>query len=137
MQWTAVNYLSVSLVFSCYFLLGPSKSPYKEAGPYGGFLRQTPSSHPLLQLLSEVFVCVCTKALQSCLTLGDPTDCSPAGSSFYGILQARILEWVAMPSSRGIFLTQGSNPCILSPALAGVFFTISTIQEALKYLDNI
>ena len=38
---------------------------------------------------------------QSCLTLCDPMDCSPPGSSVHGILQARILEWVAMPSSRG------------------------------------
>ena len=41
------------------------------------------------------------KLLQSCLTLCDPTGCSPPGSSVLGILQARILEWVAMPSSRG------------------------------------
>ena len=34
-------------------------------------------------------------------TLCDPMDCSPPGSSVHGILQARILEWVAMPSSRG------------------------------------
>ena len=38
---------------------------------------------------------------QSCLTLCDPKDYSPPGSSVHGILQARILEWVAMPSSRG------------------------------------
>ena len=37
---------------------------------------------------------------QSCLTLCDPRDCSPPGSSVHGIVQARILEWVAMPSSR-------------------------------------
>ena len=37
---------------------------------------------------------------QSCLTLCGPTDCSPPGSSVHGILQARILEWVAMPSPR-------------------------------------
>ena len=41
------------------------------------------------------------KLLQSCLTLCDPMDCSPPGSSVHGILQTRILEWVAMPSSRG------------------------------------
>ena len=40
------------------------------------------------------------KSLQSCLTLCDPMDCSLPGSSARGILQARILEWVAMPSSR-------------------------------------
>ena len=47
---------------------------------------------------------------QSFLTLWDPMDCSPPGSSVHGILQARTLEWVAMPSSRGIFPTQGLNP---------------------------
>ena len=50
------------------------------------------------------------KSLQSCLTLWDPMDCSLPGSSVLGILQARILEWVAMPSSRGIFLTQELKP---------------------------
>ena len=38
------------------------------------------------------------KSLQSCLTLCDPMDCSPPGSFVHRILQARILEWVAMPS---------------------------------------
>ena len=38
---------------------------------------------------------------QSCLTLCSPMDCSPPGSSVQGILQARILEWVAIPFSRG------------------------------------
>ena len=41
------------------------------------------------------------KSLQSCPTLCDAMDCSPPGSSVHGILQARILEWVAMSSSRG------------------------------------
>ena len=45
--------------------------------------------------------CMCAKSLQSCLTLCDPMDCSLPGSSVHGISQARILEWVAMPSSRG------------------------------------
>ena len=37
---------------------------------------------------------------RSCLTLHDPMDYSPPGSSVHGILQARTLEWVAMPFSR-------------------------------------
>ena len=45
-------------------------------------------------------VCVCLVA-QSCLTLCNPMDCSPPDSSVHGILQAIILEWVAMPFSRG------------------------------------
>ena len=36
------------------------------------------------------------KLLQSCLTLHDPMDCSLSGSSVHGILQARVLEWVAV-----------------------------------------
>ena len=45
--------------------------------------------------------CMCAQSLQSCLTLFDPMDCSPPGFSTHGISQARILEWVAMSSSRG------------------------------------
>ena len=45
--------------------------------------------------------CTHAQSLQSCLTLCDPMDCSPPGSSVHAIFQARILEWVAMPSSRG------------------------------------
>ena len=45
--------------------------------------------------------CMCIHLLQLCTTLCNPVDCTPPGSSVLGILQARILEWVAMPSSRG------------------------------------
>ena len=48
-----------------------------------------------------VCVCVCVKVTQSFLTLCDPINCSPPGFSVHGILQARILEWVAMSSSKG------------------------------------
>ena len=60
------------------------------------------------------FAVLCLVA-QLCLTLCDPMDCTPLGSSVQAplVLQARILEWVAMPSSRGIFPTQGSNPSLL------------------------
>ena len=47
-------------------------------------------------------LCVCIKLPQSCLTPCDPMDYSPPGSSVHGILQARILEWVARPSSRSL-----------------------------------
>ena len=57
--------------------------------------------------------CVCSKLLQSCLALCNTMDHSQPGSSVHGILQARILEWVAIPSSRGIFLTQGLNSHLL------------------------
>ena len=47
---------------------------------------------------------------QSCPTLCDPMDYSLPGSSVHGILQARILQWVAIPFSRGTSQPQGSNP---------------------------
>ena len=47
------------------------------------------------------FQCLRAKSPQSCPTLCNPMLCSPAGSSFHGILQAGKLEWVAMPSSGG------------------------------------
>ena len=64
---------------------------------------------------------------QSCLTLCDPMDCSPPGSSVPGILQARILEWVAMLFSRDLPDLE-LNPhllCILHWQVAGRFFTTS------------
>ena len=45
-------------------------------------------------------MCLRAKSLQACLTLCDPIDCSPSSSSVHGILQAWILEWVAMGSSK-------------------------------------
>ena len=61
-----------------------------------GSLSPVPPGKPLWACL-----CVHAKLLQSCLTLGNPTDCSPQGSSFHGVLQASTPEWVAMPSSGG------------------------------------
>ena len=61
----------------------------------------------------------------------DPVDCSPSGSSVHGILQVRILEWVTMPSPEDLS-DPGIQPAFLmSPALAGGFFTISATWEAL------
>ena len=45
---------------------------------------------------------LCAKLPPSCLTRCDPVDCSPPGSSVHGILQARILAWVAFPSPGGL-----------------------------------
>ena len=55
----------------------------------------------ILNVCVCVWVWVCAKSLQLCPTLCDPMDFNPLGSSVHGIHQARILEWVAMPSSRG------------------------------------
>ena len=68
---------------------------------------------------------------QSCLTLCDLVDCNPLGSSVHEILQARILEWVAISSSRA-YSHPGIEPVSpASPALAGRFLTTSSTWEAL------
>ena len=48
-------------------------------------------------------------SLQSCLTLCQPMDCNPPGSSVLEILQARILQWVAISYSRGKVLSLAQN----------------------------
>ena len=53
-----------------------------------------------VHLCVSVYACMCAKSLQSCPALCEPMDCSPPGSSVHGILQARMLEWVATRSSR-------------------------------------
>ena len=67
-------------------------------------------------------ICVCVYA-QSCLTLCNPMNCSPPGSSVHGILQARILEWVAISFSRGSSQPRVRHTSLAFPALAGRFFT--------------
>ena len=62
--------------------------------------------------------------IQSCPTLCNSMDCNPPGSTVHGILQARILEWVAIPFSRD--RTQVS--CI-----AGRFFTVWATSEAHQF----
>ena len=61
------------------------------------------------------------KLFQLCPTLCDPTDCSLPGSSVRGILQARILEWVAMPFPRGSSWPMDWTQVSCS---AGRFFTV-------------
>ena len=63
----------------------------------------------------------------ACLTLCDPADYSLPGSSVCGILQARTLEWVAMPSPEDL-PDAGTEPT--SPALASGFFIIEPLREA-------
>ena len=71
----------------------------------------------LIQSTSWLWLTViswCCLITKLCLTLCDPIDCSPPGSSVYENSQASILEWVAIHFLlQLIFPTQGSNPCLL------------------------
>ena len=75
-------------------------------------------------------LCACVLSPQLCLTLCDPVDCSPPGSSVHGTLQVRILQWVAMPSSRGSSQPRDWTCISMSPASAGGLFTTSATWEA-------
>ena len=76
---------------------------------------------------------VCAKSLQSGPTLRDPMDCSPPGSSVHGILQARILEWVAISFSRGSSWPR-DRTCI--PYTAGGFFTTEPPRKPHPYFRD-
>ena len=79
--------------------------------------------------------CMCAKLVQSCPTLCDPMECNPPGSSVHGILQARIMDWIAMPSFRGSSPPRDQTQVSMSPALAGRFFTISMTWETPQKLE--
>ena len=83
----------------------------------------------VIKIFLRLCVC-CMLVAQSCPTLCDPMDCSPPGSSVCGILQARILEWIAMPSSKG-----SSQPRDWTQVshIAGGLFTIWALWEDLTY----
>ena len=80
-----------------------------------------------MQLLGSSLECgedvthvkVKVKVAQSCPTLGDPVDCSPPSFSVHGILQARILEWAAIPFSGGY--SQPRDRTQVSDTADGVF----------------
>ena len=72
-----------------------------------------------------------SEVVQSCPTLCNPVDCSPPGSSFHGIFQARILEWVAISFSRG-----SSRPRDRTQVshIAGRCFNLWATREALSWV---
>ena len=74
-------------------------------------LRSGPLPADVISVIASVyFIPALCLVAQSCPAFCDPMDCSLPSTSVHGILQVRILKWVAMPSSRGIFPAQGKNP---------------------------
>ena len=91
-------------------LLGGKLSPSLDQEYCGSGLVSTPESllpgrveseREGIKQASELSTMLRKHRVQSRLTLYDPMVCSPPGSSVHGILLAKMLEWVAMPSSRG------------------------------------
>ena len=82
-------------ILASFWFIWNSSMSVKDINPlFISFFSSSSSLFPLIW-------CMYAKSLQSCPTPCNPMDCSPPGSSVHGILQARILEWVAILSSRG------------------------------------
>ena len=83
-----------------------------------------------MHMYIHIHVCVSIFVVlvaQLCQSLCDSLDCSPPGSSVHGILQARILEWVAIPFSKRSSWPRGGTQVSRN---AGSFFTIWVTREA-------
>ena len=87
----------------------------------------------MLQFLPQIYMIKKirerAKSLQSCLTLCNLIVCSPPASSVHGILQARMLEWVAVPSSSGSYEPRDRTCLSNVSCIAGRFFTTSTTWQ--------
>ena len=101
----------------------------------------------ICSLVNNIFAYMQDKSLQSCPTLCNPTDLTQPGSSVHWILQARILKWVAMPSSRRSSRPRGPNShllhllywqvCSLPPAPPGKCSnTVSLVNFLFIYFLN-
>ena len=72
-------------------------------------------------------VCALCSFMKLCLTLCNPMDCSPPGSSVHGIFQVRILKWVAISFSRGSSCPRDGTQ---ASCITGRFFTDLAMKEA-------
>ena len=143
---TQASFEQPSVFFTCWLGVGCQSNFGKEGSQRAGYLSSGSSpafSRPKLIMNVSFWISysLSPKLLQSCLTLRNPVDCSPADFSVHGILQARILEWAAVSSPRGSFPSQGSKPCLLGLLhwqvgslpirgnLIGVFPNVETSQE--------
>ena len=99
----------------------------------------------LLNEWLDLFICIanaytCAQSLQSYQNLCEPTDCSLPGSSVHGILQARKLEWIAMPSSKGSsrsrYRTHVSCISCIAGGLFAYWVTWKVLVSLLWYLKH-
>ena len=79
-------------------------------------------------------LCACMLSLSVVSNSFDPMGCSPPGSSVHGILQARIVEWVAVPFSRGS--SQHKNRTQASPLVGGFFTSWATVKVLCAYREH-
>ena len=106
--------IGVQLIYNVVFVSGVQQSEslisvhihfffrfFSCIGHYRGLRRVPCLYNRFLLVIYLIYMRACVLICFSCVRLCDTMNCSPPGSSVHGILQARILEWAAMPSSRG------------------------------------
>ena len=105
--------------------------------PVCGWGQTGDTSHPNSHRWSDrvtTHTCCCGSVPRSCPTLCDPVDCSPPGSSVHGILQARILEWVAISFSRGSSRPRDRTQV---SCIAGRFFTTEPAGKPIAHTETV
>ena len=102
-----VNHLHI---WASHIFLCPKQTSFVSLLPLQGLDQACLDEAEILNSLLRV---VCVLVLSHVWLCATPWTCSLPGSSVHGLLWARILEWVAMPSIQGTLLTQGSNPWLL------------------------
>ena len=106
----------------------PSRSPtYWTRSPSP---RESPSAADAQSTLRSPALCTCAKLLSLCLTLCDPTDCSPPGSSAIGCSRQEYCSGLPFPPSGDLPWPRHRTESLLSPATAGGFFTAWATWEA-------
>ena len=138
-SWNVFKVIKVHLLYRHWqraVLKTPSSQAYSECPQSLRLERiQTHLGHSVCSIARvKSSSCCLVWLLLSCVWLCDPTDCGPTGSSVHGILQARIVEWVAISFSKG-----SSRPRDLTPdsCLVGKFFTTYlATSEAQNPLDS-
>ena len=123
------------------WLPGSSLQVNQQSSPCHDLLQQevwemmnTVREWELQKIRFKVYITPWVLSQLGCGQLCDPMDGSPLASSVQWILQTTVVEWVTVPFSKEIFLTQGLNPCLVSPTLAGGFFTTAaaTVDKSLQ-----
>ena len=109
-------HMVVPLSVHCWWTLCSSMFPLKDISQT--LFRNHPNS----------LILTCMLVAQSCLTQCNPMDCSPPGFSVHKLLQARMLEWTAMPSSRG---SSGPRDWTRVSCIAGRLYHLSHKESLL------
>ena len=116
-----LNYMELEVDFRCLMFTSLMIS-------YAYNMPLRPQQQHSTSLVLAVIVLILVSVIQSCLTLCDPMDCRSPDSSVRGIFQARILEWVAIPFSRGS--SQPRDRTRVSCTAGRFFPTRATREEA-------